>query len=281
MDLAGLYEKLEAAVRVGEGEVAVKLVRDLHHLDLGDERSLRVRRGAILLLARFSDVRQRQITTGRMTAALGDLEPLKESALALIEEARKSNAHVPDAIIAQSAATILQAILQSAERSAIFFVSYRREDSADPVSRLTERIQEDFGAGSVFRDIDSIPLGSDFRSHLVAAVGRAAVCLVVIGTNWLTATNAAGKRRLDDPNDWVRVEIETALQLNRGLVVPVLVGAAGMPSASDLPASIADLSFREGQRLRGDPDFHNDATRLIERLRQRLAQQKAREAPQT
>jgi hypothetical protein len=273
MDLTALYDRLEAATRAGEGEVAVKVVRDLHPLDLADERSLRVRRGAILLMARFSDARQRQIEAGRFSPDLGDLEPLKEPALALIGEARRFNAAVSGTLIAQCAATILQALSHSAAQSPVIFISYRREDSGDAVARLSERLLEEFGAGSVFRDIDSIPIGSDFRSHLVAAVGRAAVCLVVIGPSWLTVSNDVGQRRLEQPDDWVRVEIETALQLNRGLVVPVLTGKTDMPSGKDLPPSIADLSFREGQRLRGDPDFHNDATRLIERLRLRLNQQ--------
>ena len=97
--------------------------------------------------------------------------------------------------------------------------------------------------------MDSIPIGGDFRNALNSSVGRADVLLAVIGDRWLTIAGADGKRRLDNPQDFVRLEIETALQRNIA-VIPLLVRNARVPDATDLPIGLAQLSFRNGLSIR-------------------------------
>jgi formylglycine-generating enzyme required for sulfatase activity len=151
-----------------------------------------------------------------------------------------------------------------------FFISYRRDDTADASARLYERLVLQFGRAYVFKDVDDIPLGMDFRRVLQAEVAKCDAMLVVIGRQWISMTDAAGRRRLENPNDFVRIEIEAALA--RGIpVVPVLVQNASMPAQSDLPASLAELAFRHGLVVRGDPHFHRDVDLLITRLDSLLA----------
>jgi hypothetical protein len=140
------------------------------------------------------------------------------------------------------------------------FISYRREDSAGYAGRLADALESRFGAGRVFRDVDDINPGEDFVQRLETALADCAVLLAVIGRKWTTATDSRGQRRLDDPQDYVRLEIATALQ--RGLrVVPVLVDGVAMPSAPDLPDSLAALSRRQGSTLT-DGSWDDDVARL-------------------
>ena len=88
------------------------------------------------------------------------------------------------------------------------FISYRRVDTPHVAGRLFDRLEARFGTGNVFMDVDSIPLGVDFRAHLDEAVGRCDVLLAVIGDSWLESRD--GERRLDDASDFVRIEIESA-----------------------------------------------------------------------
>ena len=118
----------------------------------------------------------------------------------------------------------------------------------------------------MFKDVDSIPLGQDFRGHLNDIVGGCAAVLAIIGPRWIDTRNAAGQRRLEDPDDFVRIELEAALARNVP-VVPVLVGHAPMPGTAELPTSLASMAFRQSIEVRPDPDFHNDATRLVTALR--------------
>jgi hypothetical protein len=141
------------------------------------------------------------------------------------------------------------------------FISYRRQDSADVTGRIYDRLVQRFAREQIFKDVDSIPLGVDFRSHLEGVVGRCTLLLAVIGPAWLGAAGAKG-RRLDDPSDFVRIEIEAALA--RGIpVIPILVGGATPPDANELPPGLAALTFRNGISVRPDPDFHRDMDRLI------------------
>src|SRR5205085_1681313 len=94
-----------------------------------------------------------------------------------------------------------------------------------------------FTKKQVFRDVDNIPLGITFPAHLRQILGKSGVVLVIIGRDWLTATDEQGIRRLDDPHDFVRIEVEAALRANVP-VIPVLVTGATMPSAKDLPPSM-------------------------------------------
>jgi formylglycine-generating enzyme required for sulfatase activity len=142
------------------------------------------------------------------------------------------------------------------------FINYRREDSADVTGRISDRLAARFGADNVFKDVDSIPLGTDYRQYLTRAVGGCDVFLAIIGRDWLQIADDAGQRRLDDLGDFVRIEIEAALQRNIA-VIPVLVRGAPIPAAKELPPSLRDLAYRNGIAVRADPDFRHDMDRLI------------------
>jgi len=148
-------------------------------------------------------------------------------------------------------------------------ISYRREDSADVTGRIYDRLIQQFGQEAVFKDVDSIPFGVDFRIHLDAQVAKCEVFLAVIGRDWLKKRGGKGKSRLDDPGDFVRIEIESALK-RQIPVIPVLVSGVSIPPAERLPASLQDLPYRNGIPVRPDPDFHRDMDRLIEYLKQQI-----------
>jgi len=94
------------------------------------------------------------------------------------------------------------------------FISYRRDDAADICGRLYDKLTPRFGADNVFKDVDSIFLGTDFRPVLRDSVAQCAAMLVVIGRTWINATDQAGRQRLENPNDLVRIEVEAALVRN-------------------------------------------------------------------
>ncbi len=146
-------------------------------------------------------------------------------------------------------------------------ISYRREDSADVTGRIYDRLVRQFGREAVFKDVDSIPLGVDFRIYLDEQVAKCEVFLAVSGRDWMKHLGSTGKSRLDDPHDFVRIEVESALK-RQIPVTPVLVGGAPIPAAYRLPSSIQDLSYRNSIAVRPDPDFHRDMDRLIEYLKQ-------------
>ena len=140
-------------------------------------------------------------------------------------------------------------------------ISYRRDDSAGMAGRLYDRLETRFGRENVFMDIDAIPLGVDFRDHLRNAVGQCDVLLAVIGKDWF-GRNAAGDTRLDDPRDFVRIEIEAALA--RGVfVIPVLIDRVRMPAEAELPTSLTGLAYRNAIELDHGRDFHGHVDRLI------------------
>jgi hypothetical protein len=149
------------------------------------------------------------------------------------------------------------------------FISYRRSDSADIVGRIYDRLVQEFGRNAIFKDVDSIPLGIDFKGYLDKTLSECSVLLAIIGDSWLDATDASGKRRLEDPDDFVRIEIESALA--QGLaVIPLLVRGAKMPAEEALPVSLKKLVYRNGIPIRPDPDFHRDMDRLISALEEYL-----------
>ena len=128
------------------------------------------------------------------------------------------------------------------------FISYRRQDSPGYVRALYDRLVQHFSSIQVFMDVDDIQLGSDFVSVLDVNLKGCAVMLVVIGKEWLNVCNNNGERRLDNPADFVRLEISRALQ--RGIpVIPILVNNAQMPSESDLPDDLKPLARRQALEL--------------------------------
>ena len=150
-------------------------------------------------------------------------------------------------------------------RSPKVFISYRRSDSSDVTGRIYDRLKEHFGKSAVFKDVHSIPPGVDFREHLEKAVGKCKIFLVVIGDRWLEATDSKRKNRLQDPDDFVRIEIESALN-RKILIIPLLVRGALMPAEAKLPRSLRKLVYRNAIPIRSDPDFHGDIDRLIEAI---------------
>jgi formylglycine-generating enzyme required for sulfatase activity len=147
------------------------------------------------------------------------------------------------------------------------FISYRRDDSEAITGRIYDRLSSHFGREAVFMDIDTIPYGVDFREHLSQAVGQCAVLLAVIGENWLDIRfndgSRSGQRRLDDPADFVRIEIESALARNIP-VIPVLVGKVNMPSEGELPEGLLRrLPYRNAAEVRSGREFHDQVGRLI------------------
>lgn len=137
------------------------------------------------------------------------------------------------------------------------FISYRRDDSQLSCDRIYGYLAPIFGAKQVFRDLDAIPGGVDFRASIEQSLSTCKVMVMVIGPAWATITNASGRRRLDDPNDLVRLEVETAFR--RGIaVLPVLVQHATLPFAAPLPPSIAQLGYQNMRSVRPDPDFARD-----------------------
>ena len=144
------------------------------------------------------------------------------------------------------------------------FISYRRDDAAGDAGRLADHVQRRFGADRVFLDIDTIEPGTDFVRVLRGSLEETSAMLVVIGPRWTALCGADGSRRLDDPTDFVRMEVEAAL--GRDIpVVPVLVQGAPMPQARDLPASLAALATRQALAL-DHAEFHDDAERLCDRI---------------
>jgi TIR domain len=141
------------------------------------------------------------------------------------------------------------------------FVSYRRQETSHLAGRLADRLADRFGEGQVFIDVDTIEPGVDFAEEIGRAVATCKVLLAVIGPSWLTAIDGRGRRRLDDPDDIVRLEIEAALA--RGVrVIPILVEGAPMPGREGLPGSLAGLARRNALFIRHE-SFRSDAGRLI------------------
>jgi len=145
------------------------------------------------------------------------------------------------------------------------FISYRRDDSAGHAGRVHDRLGHEFGADLLFMDVDSIPLGVNFIKVLRDEVSKCEVLLAVIGPNWLNSSDEEGRRRLDNPNDFVRIEIATALQRDIP-VIPILLDGAKIPKISQLPKDLRELAVRNGLEVR-HTSFHSDMDKLIRGLK--------------
>jgi hypothetical protein len=143
------------------------------------------------------------------------------------------------------------------------FISYRRRETAGHAGRLYDRLAEHFGDERVFMDLRMEP-GLDFVEQIDEAVTHCDALLSLIGAQWLDMRDAHGRRRLDDPNDFARLEVESALARNVR-VIPVLLQDAKMPEPEDLPESLAPLSRRHAIEL-SDERWDYDVGRLIEVL---------------
>ncbi len=152
-------------------------------------------------------------------------------------------------------------------------LSYRRSDSDVITGRIRDKLASYYGEDSVFMDIDSIPLGFDYRKQIKDALLENKIFIVVIGPKWLGARDKGA--RINEENDPVRIEVETALQ--QGLpVIPVLVSGAKMPESTELPQSLQNLCYLNAAEVDGGRDFHQHMDRLIHAIDQIL---KASEAP--
>ncbi len=158
------------------------------------------------------------------------------------------------------------------------FISYRREEAAAYAGWMGETLGEHFGKHRVFRDIDSIEPGLDFVESIQRAVGSAEVVLTLIGKSWLTAADdAAGRPRLHNPDDYVRMEIATALKQRDVRVLPVLIQGAPMPRVDELPDDLATLALRNAFEMR-DTRWRDDMQRLIITLENVLGSREEPEA---
>lgn len=141
------------------------------------------------------------------------------------------------------------------------FISYRRDDAAGYAGRLHEALGDRYGREILFRDVDTLAPGEDFVSGIADRLRSCRVFLALIGREWLDARDAAGRRRLDQPDDYVRLEIKAALAQPHVRIIPVLIEGAAMPPAGLLPEDIRPLTRRHAISLRDDA-WNHDVDRL-------------------
>jgi hypothetical protein len=139
-------------------------------------------------------------------------------------------------------------------------ISYRRNDSFDITGRIYDRLAGHFGREAVFRDIEDIPPGADFRRHIDRVLDESDIVLAIVGPRWIGADDE--RRRLASPDDPVRLEIENALRKNKPLI-PVLVSRAVMPPPDALPDSLHDFAYRNAVQVDSGEDFDFHVRRLI------------------
>jgi len=146
-------------------------------------------------------------------------------------------------------------------------ISYRRDDSLDITGRIFDRLAGHFGREAVFRDIDSIPPGADFRRHIDRVLDESDIILAIVGPRWIGPDNE--QLRLTSPADPVRLEIETALRKDKPLI-PVLVSRAVMPHPDVLPDSLRDFVYRNAVQVDSSQDFEVHVGRLIRSIERLL-----------
>lgn len=140
-------------------------------------------------------------------------------------------------------------------------ISYRRTDSEAMTGRIHDCLVDHYGEEAVYRDLESVPLGKDYRSQIRGAIRRADLLIAVVGPKWSGPKRGGGKR-IKEPQDTVRAEIEAAIE-HRVPIIPVLVQNAEMPAASDLPADIRDFAYQNAAVIDAGQDFRTHMDRLI------------------
>jgi hypothetical protein len=150
------------------------------------------------------------------------------------------------------------------------FVSYRRADSMDIATRICERLATVFGTPNIIRDIDVGAAEEDRQFVVERAFAESDAVLLIIGPQWPGAVGENIYRALDDPDDYIHLEVAAALQRSNGGVIPVLVNGAEMPNRDDLPADLRGLTALTPHVIQSEPHFNRDLTRLIERLKTRF-----------
>lgn len=141
----------------------------------------------------------------------------------------------------------------------MIFISYRREDSKAIAGRIHDHLRYEFGDLAIYRDVESIPGGADFGLHIRRALANCEVCVAVIGKSWLSV-------RLQEPTDWVRLELEAAFSLG-ATVIPVLVEGASLPAVDRLPSSLRTLCSRNVVRIDSGSEFSMQVARLSDAVR--------------
>src|SRR5262249_10474197 len=157
------------------------------------------------------------------------------------------------------------------------FVSYRRSDGQAWAGRLGADLAKAFGDVARFLDLESIPFGADFVVEIERAIAQASAALVLIGPRWLDASDPAGARRLDDPDDVARVEIVSALARSIP-VIPVLLGGAGMPRSTELPEPLRPLARHNAIEMT-ETRWDYDCDRLFSALEAQTALRRVPHAP--
>jgi hypothetical protein len=160
---------------------------------------------------------------------------------------------------------VFQSSLEPMATAKGIFISYRRADSEGQSGRLYDDLVAAFGKDRVFFDVSGIKPGQDFRLAIDDQVASCSVLLAVIGKDWLVAADSSGRKRLDDPHDFVRIEISSALKRNIP-VIPVLVRGAIMPGSSVLPDDLVNLSYRNAVEL-SHGRWDSDVQILVDSLR--------------
>jgi serine/threonine protein kinase len=145
------------------------------------------------------------------------------------------------------------------------FICYRRDDSADITGRIYDWLLRQFGEAALFKDVDSIPYGMDFRAEIDKAISSCTAVLAIVGQRWLAKSGRQKQRDIDSPTDYVRIELVSALR-RQIPIIPVLVAGGSMPSADTLPDEIREFSYRNAIQVKPDPDFRSDMDRLIKGL---------------
>ena len=150
-------------------------------------------------------------------------------------------------------------------------ISYRRTDS-DATGRIFDRLILRYGIEAVFRDIDNIPFGIDFRKAVNTALLGTNILIAVVGPNW-RGSGKRGSAKINDENDLVRIEVEIALKKDIP-VIPVLIGGATMPKPTELPDSLHDFSFRNAANIDSGRNFNTDIDRLMRSIDHLLEDQR-------
>jgi TIR domain len=154
------------------------------------------------------------------------------------------------------------------------FISYRRDDAPAEAGRLHDNLADAFGAGQVFMDVVDLQPGDDFVDVIEDAVGSCDALVAVIGPRWLEARDPSGGRKIDDPDDWARLEIEASLERDVR-VVPALVSGARMPRSSELPSSVAAFARRHALEL-SHLRWTDDVGRLVSAINRALGSEPPR-----
>jgi hypothetical protein len=154
------------------------------------------------------------------------------------------------------------------------FISYRRADTEWAARHLFDRLEDHFEKGSVFMDVDNTPVGVDYRDHIRKMLKNCDLLVAVVGPNWQWRSEA-GPARIADETDWVRIEIEVALE-RKIPIIPVLISPAAPLKPNELPASVQALAFIEATHVNSGRDFRAHVERVIQAIEDRLGSRLAR-----